>query len=278
MQEESLRAMPRMPGQHRRGFERVAVPLLETANRRPRVRQSLHFASGWSFACAVRAATGPRWQLFGLEEMQRLHAPDGMILAANHRSFFDLYVVSTVLKFHTTHMRQVAFPVRSEFFYTHPVGTALNFAVAGASMWPPVFRDDRRRALNPVGMQQLARTLGPGCVIGIHPEGTRSKGDDPYAYLPRNPGLGQLVAGCKPGVAVVPLFVAGLSNDPRTEFERSMTPGQRRAHPVRVWFGKPFAADALQGHTDPVAMTEEVFERVRELGEDDRKWMATRAV
>ena len=276
MSDPSLQSMPHMPRAVLRGFERVSVPLLEAANRRPHVRQGLHFVSGWSFACVVRAATGPRWQLFGLEQLQQLDAPDGLILAANHRSFFDLYVISTVLKFHTKHLRQLAFPVRSEFFYTHPVGVGLNFTVAGATMWPPVFRDDRRRTLNPVGMEQLAHTLGRGCVIGIHPEGTRNKGADPYDYLPVKPGLGLLVAGCKPGVQVVPIHVAGLSNDPGTEFKRSLDNAARQAHPVRVRFGTPLRAGDLQQTADPVALTQRVFDQITALGEQDRAWMAGR--
>jgi 1-acyl-sn-glycerol-3-phosphate acyltransferase len=270
--------MPTMPHAQLRGFERVAVPLLEATNRRPAVRRALHFVSGWSFGAVVRAVTGPRWRVFGLEHMQTLTARDGAILAANHRSFFDLYVVSTVLKFHTSLLREVAYPVRSEFFYTHPLGIVLNFAFAGATMWPPVFRDDRRRMLNPIGFQQLASTLGRGCLIGIHPEGTRGKGDDPYAYLGLKPGLGQLVAGCAPGVLVVPVFVGGLSNDVALEVKRSYGRQPRQQQQIRVWFGEPFRADALQPLADPAAMTEQVFARVRALGEADKQWLAMQQI
>lgn len=273
---QNLDQMPSMPSQTLRGFERFSVPLLEATNRLPLARLGLHFVSGWTFAHGFKLMNGRRWQVFGLEHMQALDAPEGMVLTANHRSFFDLFVVSTVLKFHTKLLRQLAFPVRSDFFYTHPLGVALNYTVAGASMWPPVFRDDRRRELNPVGMRQLARTLGRGCVIGIHPEGTRNKGENPYEYLPRKPGLGQLVLGCTPGVLIVPVYVGGLTNDVATEFKRTLQDNAREKQPVRIWFGQPFRADELQPLHDPAVMTETVFARIQELGEADRAWMAQR--
>ena len=271
-----LTPMPSMPRARLRGFERVSVAVLEAINRRPPLRRALHFVSGWSFASVVAAATARRWQLFGLDAMQALDAADGVILAANHRSFFDLFVASTALKFNTRLLRSVAYPVRAEFFYTHPLGVALNFAVAGASMWPPVFRDDRRRELNPVGFEQLARTLGPGCVIGIHPEGTRNKGDDPYAFLPRKVGLGQLVLGCAPRVCVVPVFLGGLSNDWLGEFRRSYAPSAQPRPPIRVWFGAAIRAADLQPLGDPLAITEAVFAQVQELAAADREWLTRR--
>ncbi len=267
-------AMPTMPVGKLRGFERISVPLLEAANRRPWVRRALHDTLGWTFAHVVDAVTGPRWRVFGADALCAYAAQDGLILVANHRSFFDLFVISTVVKRRTRFMREVAYPVRKDFFYTNPLGVMLNFAVAGATMWPPVFRDDRRRELNPIGFQQLSSTLGRGCIIGIHPEGTRNKGDDPYSYLSLKPGMGQLVAGCAPGVLVVPVFIGGLSNDVKTEVTRTFGRAPRADQPIRVWFGEPFRADALQPLEDPAVMTEAVFGRVRALGEADRDWLA----
>ena len=271
--DQSPSAMPVMPPGQLRGFERVAVPLLEATNSRPWLRRALHGAGGWAFSLVVRAVTGPRWRVFGLQQIQELAANDGMILVANHRSFFDLFVVSTVMKHHTPHMREVAYPVRAEFFYTHPMGPIVNLIAAGATMWPPVFRDERRRELNPIGFQQLARTLGRGCVIGIHPEGTRNKGDNPHDFLPLKPGLGQLVAGCAPGVAVVPVFIGGLSNDAKLEVQRTLRGRSRASQSIRIWFGQPIRADALQPLGDPAAMTEQVFGTVRALADADRTWL-----
>ncbi len=271
----SAPAMPSMPPTKLRGFERISVPILEAANRRPQVRRALHATLGWTFSHVVAFVTGPRWRVFGVEQLQELAPAEGVILVANHRSFFDLFVASTVIKHRTRLMREVAYPVRAEFFYTHPLGVVINFAVAGATMWPPVFRDDRRRELNPIGFRQLSSTLGAGCIIGIHPEGTRNKGDDPYSYLPLKPGLGQLVATCAPGVAVVPVFVGGLSNKVGVEIGRSYGKTPRSQQPIRVWFGQPLRADALQTTADAAALTEQVFGHVRALGEADRAWLAS---
>jgi 1-acyl-sn-glycerol-3-phosphate acyltransferase len=261
--------MPPMLKRHLRGFERISVPLLEATNRRPWLRRILHFASGWLNAAWIYAATAKRWQISGLESLQTLDAPGGIILVSNHRSFFDMFTISTILKFRTGLLTRVAYPVRSSFFYTTPLGVLINYAIAGASMWPPVFRDDRRRTLNTVGMQQLAHTLGKGAVVGMHPEGTRSHHPSPYEFLPRKPGLGQLLAVCAPDVLVLPVFIHGLSSDLVLEIRRGR---DLPSLPIKVYFGAPLRVADLQeqAQTDPQATTELVFAQVRRLAEIDR--------
>ena len=266
--------MPPMPRHLLRGFERISVPLLEATNRLPWLRRVLHFVSGWLNAALIHAMTARRWQISGLDALQTLDAPGGIILVSNHRSFFDMFAISTILKFRTRLLTRVAYPVRSSFFYTNPVGVLLNYVIAGASMWPPLFRDDRRRVLNPVGMQQVACTLGKGAVIGMHPEGTRSHHSSPYEFLPRKPGLGQLLAVCAPDVVVLPVFIHGLSSDFVLEFRRGRDlPSQ----PIKVYFGAPLCVADLkaQAQKDPLATTEMVFEHVRRLAELEKTNLCT---
>src|SRR6185436_13435431 len=59
-------------------------------------------------------------------------------------------------------------------------------------------------------LTELAR-VGPGNIIGFHPEGTRNKSDDPYSFLPAQPGVGKLILASRP--QVIPVFIAGLCND-----------------------------------------------------------------
>lgn len=266
--------MPTMPRHLLRGFERISVPLLEATNRLPGFRRILHFVSGWLNAAWIYAATARRWNITGLETVQTLDAPGGIILVSNHRSFFDMFVISTILKFRTHLLTRVAYPVRSSFFYTNPLGVLLNYMVAGASMWPPVFRDDRRRTLNPVGMRQLAHTLGKGAVVGMHPEGTRSHHSDPCEFLPRKPGLGQLLAVCAPDVVVLPVFIYGLSSDIVLEIWRRR---DLPSLPIKVNFGPPLRVADLQAQAqkDPLATTELVFEHVQRLAEFDNTYQRT---
>jgi len=160
--------------------------------------------------------------------------------------------------------------VRSNFFYDSALGVLVNLAISGGAMWPPVFRDDRRGALNPVGLDQIARVLAmPGAVVGIHPEGTRGKHPDPYTFLPARPGLGELVQTLPEDVVIVPLFVLGLKNAFVGQLLSNF--GVGAADPVRIRFGAPLtvaAARALGG--DAAHISRALFERVSALAEADR--------
>ncbi|MBM4344539.1 MAG: 1-acyl-sn-glycerol-3-phosphate acyltransferase [Deltaproteobacteria bacterium] len=264
--------IPPMPRDQLRGFERIAVPFIEGINRRPRVVRAIHATlgkvNGATILVGLRHLLAPR----GLEHLDRLAAPKGLVLVSNHRSFFDMYVISAYVTHHTPLMKALLFPVRANFFYTHPLGALVNFAASGAVMWPPVFRDERKRLLNAVGFRQMAAALGPGVVIGIHPEGTRGKGRDPYTYLPVKPGLGMLVAEVDPEVRILPVFIAGMSSSFQREFGRNLRPKGQRGEPIRVRFGAALRAGDLQAQgLDAAQATEVVFQRVRELGEFDRQ-------
>jgi 1-acyl-sn-glycerol-3-phosphate acyltransferase len=194
-----------------------------------------------------------------------------VIVVANHRSFFDFYFISSVITRRTRLMREVTFPVRSPFFYDNPLGLVLNIALSGATMWPPVFRDERRRTLNPTGLQQVSASLSEGVVMGIHPEGTRNKNDDPHSFLPLKPGLGQLIEVLDPGVVLLPCFVAGASSSVVREVGRNFKPVASRGEPIRIRFGAPqTAADLLAQSRDAATLTELAFAPVRTLCEADR--------
>jgi 1-acyl-sn-glycerol-3-phosphate acyltransferase len=255
-----------------RGFERVSVPTLEFIAQRQGLRTALHTVIGNVNALWIELLTSPTWEVHDFEPIAQLDAPQGIIMVSNHRSFFDMFVISTVIQRRTHLLQRVSYPVRSEFFYTHPLGVVLNVAISGASMWPPVFRDDRRRRLNPIGMDQLAATLHRGMGIGLHPEGTRNKGSDPYTFLPLKPGLGQLLTRVHPDTVVLPAFIAGLSNDVATEVVRNRKPPGQRGEPVRIRYAKPLLARDLQVlGDDPMVLTEAAFAPVSALAEVDRQ-------
>jgi hypothetical protein len=187
-------AFPLLPRTHLRRFERVLVPVMEWLNRRPAWKNTLHRSIGHFNGAWITATSGRTWQVYGQDGLRRLDAPDGLVLVSNHRSFFDMYAIATVVLNEAPHLEQRAcFPVRAPFFYDNPLGLLLNLAISGGSMWPPVFRDERRRTLNSAGLDQMAAWLQRGAVIGIHPEGARGKGPDLYEFLPLKPGLGHLL-------------------------------------------------------------------------------------
>jgi 1-acyl-sn-glycerol-3-phosphate acyltransferase len=260
-----------MPAASLRGFERVSVPLLDAINQKSWMKDTIqlfvrHVSARWVYACTRNLLA-----VEGLEHVRGLSPARGVLLASNHRSFFDMYVTCAVLYRETTFLRRLFFPVRSPFFYDSPLGLFVNLSISGGAMWPPVFRDDRR-ALNVIGVSQLSGVLAePGAVVGIHPEGTRGKGDDPYTLLPPKPGIGQLVLDADADVTVVPFFIAGLSNDILGEIRRNFRPPGQRGPVVRIRFGAPVTAGELArlGAAQPIA--DAIHARIQALGEEDRR-------
>ena len=178
---------------------------------------------------------GRRLRVHGLRHLERYGASDSLILVANHRSFFDFYIVSATLFWHTDLPRRMFFPVRGTFFYDHPLGPFVNLAMSGMRMFPPILRERERGAFNRFSVARCAAELAvPGTIMGLHPEGTRNKGDDPYALLPAQSGVGKIVLDAK-SAHVVPVFVHGLSNAIGEELVHNWT--NPAEHPIDVAFG-----------------------------------------
>jgi len=264
-----------------RGFEKVSVPVLDALNTRQPIKSALFGSIGRFNARWITWTTGNLWQVAGIDPLRDLDAPRGVILASNHRSFFDMFVASTVLVRDTHLVQRVTYPVRSDFFYTHPMGLVLNVAMSGASMWPPVFRDDRRRQLNPTGLDQLADMLQRGSIVGFHPEGTRNKSPDQYTFLPARAGLGALVQACDSTTLVLPFFIAGLSNQAGREVRRNFARPGQRGEPVRLRFGAPVSCEVLRGsvakggsEAAALAISQTVMATIHDLGQQDKRLRA----
>ncbi|MEN9581745.1 MAG: hypothetical protein RJA70_4754, partial [Pseudomonadota bacterium] len=149
-------------------------------------------------------------QLHHLDRVPQLAKSESFILVANHRSFFDLYVVTAELLARGVRQRMV-FPVRSNFFYDNPLGLVINGVMSGFAMYPPIFRDRKRAFLNTLAMEELVWLLKQGGhFVGFHPEGTRNTGD-PYELLPVRSGIGKIIQNAR--VPVIPVFINGLLAD-----------------------------------------------------------------
>ncbi|HMJ11416.1 MAG TPA: lysophospholipid acyltransferase family protein [Polyangiaceae bacterium] len=207
--------------------------------------------------------------VYGLERLPALTPSDSVLCVCNHRSFFDLFVVTAELVRRGMKQR-IAFPVRSQFFYDNPLGLFVNGVMSFFAMYPPIFRERRRLALNVTSLQELVWLLKRGGTFaGVHPEGTRKKDEDPYTFLPAQTGVGRVIYEAR--VPVVPVFINGLINDlPRQvlgNFDRS-------GKPVIVVFGKPVEFGSLidQRPSPRVyrALAEHALSAIGELGAEEK--------
>src|ERR1041385_3069287 len=86
------------------------------------------FGAGW-----IHFATYNLMQVYGLENVHAVSTAQPILLVANHRSFFDMYTVSTVLFRNTSWRKQLFFPVRGRFFYQGPLGLFVNLVMGWRS-------------------------------------------------------------------------------------------------------------------------------------------------
>src|SRR6185436_6103589 len=109
-----------------------------------------------------------------------------------------------------------------------------------------------------------------GMFVGLHPEGTRKKDDDPYSFLPAQRGIGRIIFDVK--MPVIPVFINGLINDlyrqVRSNFDRS---GRK----IVVVFGEPIDfSDLYQERSSPkvhLAIAERSLEVIARLGQEERE-------
>jgi 1-acyl-sn-glycerol-3-phosphate acyltransferase len=219
----------------------------------------------------IRAAIAKLRHVHGLERLPRWNPTESLVLVANHRSFFDLYVATAELVARGLPAR-ILFPVRSTFFYDHPVGPLVNGAMSFFAMYPPIFREKNRAVLNLANLDELATLLRRGgFFVGMHPEGTRKKDDDPYTFLPAQSGVGRLVR--KARVPVVPVFLNGLGNDLVRQVVDGLT-GKGRA--VHVVYGAPIDfGDLLEQPESPRTykrIAQRCLEEIGKLGQEEKRW------
>ena len=220
-------------------MERIALWFGKAGNEDPRGKWIQNrVLRGLSYVW-VRPVLARRIFAEGLEELIHMTPERGVLMVSNHRSFFDLY--SLLLACYMGPVpwaKRLYFPVRSNFFYDHPLGVAVNVIAAGGSMYPPIYRQTERRALNDEALGTMVNFLQQqGSIVGMHPEGTRNKNDDPYTFLPAQPGVGKLALLAKP--TVLPLFINGLGNSFIDDVKANFSKEARRERAVIAVFGKP---------------------------------------
>lgn len=221
-------------------------------------------------ATAIGLATGRILRVYGFEQLEAAFRRGPLLLVANHRSYFDMFVVSSLLHRRLEGRKRLYFPVIGQYYYQSWTGLALNHFAACWSMFPPLFALPSHAASDRHALDILVDLCarGPGTILGIHPEGGRNLDPDPYSFMRFQPGTGKIVHAARP--IVVPVFIAGLSNDPVEQLRRNWEGGE----PIRVWFDAPVdlsreLALPAKGSTYK-AITDSVMERVKALAEGDR--------
>lgn len=228
-----------------------------------------HIGSLW-----IKICTYNLMNVFGLENVEGTDSDKPLLLVANHRSFFDMYTVSSVIFRRTKRPVTLFFPVRAKFFYDNPGGWLVNLVMGWWAMYPPFFREQKevvKREFDKFSMRRLVQlaSVGRGNVIGFHPEGKRNFSSDPYDFLPAQPGVGKVIYAAQP--SVIPIFIAGLGNDLVKQVMGNWTGGEK----VRIWFGEPIdfsefyeKGDRLRTHKE---IADHTMARIAELGEKDRE-------
>jgi len=253
-------------------FERFAVQLVGRMNRGR--WQRLWFLGQREFGARwIELVVGSLLEVRGLEHVAATSRERPLLLVANHRSYFDLYLVMSVLFRRLPGWRAICFPVRGRYYYQRIGGLFLNGLAAWWSMYPPFFHTPRLRRFDQWALGELTELCrdGPGRLIGFHPEGTRNQGPDPYRLLPAQPGVGRLIYDAHP--QVIPAFIGGLGNSIAEIVGRRLRGGD----PVRLWFGAPLEYQEFLG-LPPASRTyrrlaEHAMAQIAELGECDRARM-----
>jgi 1-acyl-sn-glycerol-3-phosphate acyltransferase len=207
----------------------------------------------------------------GLERLRGLKFDDTILLVSNHRSFFDLYMLTLLLHRHTTLRQPVLCPVRADFFYQSWGGVVVNLLIGGGRMFPPFFREQSKQEFNKWALARVVEEMRKGRVlVGFHPEGTRNKNQDPYTPLPAQPGVGKLVMESWP--IIVPAFIQGLSNDIIADVRGNFF-GTKRVVAV---FGEPIDLTPFRGYGNRLSshkrIADALLKRIYELGAEERAY------
>jgi 1-acyl-sn-glycerol-3-phosphate acyltransferase len=178
------------------------------------------------YRLAKRLLSRPLRRAYGIEVDGIDRVPEGpSILAANHRSFMDSVFLALVVD------RPVSFLAKAEYFDRRR--TAWLFRSTGQIPLRRGSPRDARRALD-----AAAEVLAEGGVVGIYPEGTRSRDG-----LLHRGTLGPARLAATSGAPIVPIGLVG-TEAVQAPDQRLPRVGKR----VIVRFGSPVRFDPQEAH------------------------------
>ena len=146
----------RGPVEHLSDFERRALAIVSATNETVLGKQLQTLWLDRAVYPMVRASISRRTYVDGANWMRDWRPERGTLLAANHRSFFDQWLLMLTLwtgelKF----FENIFFPVRANYFYETKAGVALNYLMGGGSLYPPVFRDREKASYNKHALERV---------------------------------------------------------------------------------------------------------------------------
>ncbi|CAL9378352.1 lysophospholipid acyltransferase family protein [Streptomyces sp. NPDC015242] len=189
-----------------------------------------------------------------IEGLEHVPAEGAAIIAGNHLSFSDHFLMPAILK------RRITFLAKAEYFTGPGVKgrlTAFFFRSAGQI---PVDRSGKDAGQ--AAIREGLGVLSKGELLGIYPEGTRSH--DGRLYKGK---VGVAVMALKAGVPVVPCAMIGT-------FE-AQPPGKviPNIHPVMIRFGEPLDFSRYAGMENEKAVlraiTDEIMYAILSLSEQE---------
>ncbi|MFC7894738.1 MULTISPECIES: 1-acyl-sn-glycerol-3-phosphate acyltransferase [unclassified Streptomyces] len=178
-----------------------------------------------------------------IEGLDHVPASGAAIVAGNHLSFSDHFLMPAVLR------RRITFLAKAEYFTGPGLKgrlTAFFFRSAGQI---PVDRSGKEAGQ--AAIREGLGVLGKDELLGIYPEGTRSH--DGRLYKGK---VGVAVMALRAGVPVVPCAMIGT-------FE-AQPPGRRipRLHPVVIRFGEPLDFSRYAGMEGEKAVLRAVTDEI----------------
>jgi 1-acyl-sn-glycerol-3-phosphate acyltransferase len=249
-------------------IERINIHLVRSTFTVPAIDRAMLFLARSVGALWVHHCTKHIREIHGLERLPPSDPHRSFILVSNHRGFFDMFVINMAL-YRYGWRHRLLFPVRSNFFYDHPLGLFVNAAMSFLSMYPPIFRDRKKAVLNHTAFNELIWAMKRGRSAGIHPEGTRNKGDDPYTFLPAQSGVGRAIY--KSRVMIIPAFINGLSNDIVRQVAGNFNGKGKK---VIVVFGKPLDFGPMLDEPPTARLFKQIadktLEEIGKLGQEEK--------
>ncbi|MEU3348827.1 lysophospholipid acyltransferase family protein [Streptomyces sp. NPDC006700] len=189
-----------------------------------------------------------------IEGLEHVPASGAAIVAGNHLSFSDHFLMPAILK------RRITFLAKAEYFTGPGIKGRLTAAFFRSAGQIPVDRSGKE-----AGQAAIREGLGvlrKDELLGIYPEGTRSH--DGRLYKGK---VGVAVMALKAGVPVVPCAMIGT-------FE-AQPPGKTlpRPHPIVIRFGKPLDFSRYAGMENEKAIlraaTDEIMYAILTLSEQE---------
>jgi 1-acyl-sn-glycerol-3-phosphate acyltransferase len=159
------------------------------------------------------------WLQYRARGIQRIPESGGALLLSNHLSFIDPLLIGLPLQ------RPVSYLARDTLFPVPVIGWILRHTYV-----MPLSRDTGGAA----GIRETVRRLEEGFLVGVFPEGTRSK-DGSMGVL--KPGFAALVRRTE-----LPIYPVGIAGANRALGRGSLL---LKPHSVRVVFGNPLPAEKI---------------------------------